>query len=62
MLETLELFFDKGKIDKNRRNEFRMFLESTATDDEKRLRLISDLFEFNLFCDCRCFAWITMRI
>ena len=46
MLETLELFFDKGKIDKNRRNEFRMFLESTATDDEKRLRLISDLFEF----------------
>jgi phosphatidylserine/phosphatidylglycerophosphate/cardiolipin synthase-like enzyme len=46
MLETLELFFDKGKIDKNKRNEFRMFLESTATDDEKRLRLISDLFEF----------------
>jgi phosphatidylserine/phosphatidylglycerophosphate/cardiolipin synthase-like enzyme len=46
MLETLELFFDKGKIDKNRRNDFRMFLESTATDDEKRLRLITELFEF----------------
>jgi cardiolipin hydrolase len=48
MLDSFELFFNKGKIDKNRRNEFRMFLESNASDNEKRLRLISDLFAFSV--------------
>lgn len=46
MLDTLESFFIQGRIDKNKRNEFRIFLERSAPDAEKRLRLISDLFEF----------------
>jgi len=46
MLETLESFFIQGKIDKNKRNEYRSFLERSAPDAEKRLRLISDLFEY----------------
>jgi cardiolipin hydrolase len=46
MMETLESFFIQGKIDKSKRNEFRTFLERTAPDAEKRLRLVSDLFEY----------------
>lgn len=45
-METLESFFIQGKIDKSKRNEFRTFLERTAPDAEKRLRLVSDLFEY----------------
>lgn len=45
-METLETFFIQGKIDKSKRNEFRTFLERTAPDAEKRLRLVSDLFEY----------------
>lgn len=48
MFENLDQFFDKGKIDKNKRNDFRLFLENAANDNEKRLRLISDIFEVGL--------------
>jgi hypothetical protein len=46
MLDTRESFFIQGRIDKNKRNEFPIFLERSAPDAEKRLRLISDFFEF----------------